>query len=93
MLYRRKKNYLLKDIAGDFILIARGETALEVNGVYVFNETGALLWNLLEQYNTISEIANVLVQKYKIDKEQGMQDVQKCIEKMIDSNLIDMKDN
>ncbi len=46
--YKRMEGYLLKDIAGDNVLIARGNVALEVNGVFIFNETGALLWNALD---------------------------------------------
>ena len=91
-LYKRKKGYLLKEIAGDNILIARGDTALEVNGVFVFNEAGALLWDKLDQYMSIQDLAELLVSAYKIDLAQAIQDVRNCMKKMIEHNLIEVKE-
>ena len=90
--YKRMEGYLLKDIAGDNLLIARGNVALEVNGVFIFNETGALLWNALDQYMTAEELAERLVCAYSIDREQAVRDVNKCLEKMNSHNLIEVKE-
>ena len=77
---------------GDNVLIARGNVALEVNGVFIFNETGALLWNALDQYMTAEELAERLVCAYSIDREQAVRDVNKCLEKMNSHNLIEVKE-
>ena len=91
-LYKRMDGYLLREIAGDNVLIARGNVALEVNGVYIFNETGALLWNALEQYTTAEALADALASAYNIDRDQASRDVNMYLEKMRNNNLLEVKE-
>ncbi len=91
-LYKRMDGYLLREIAGDNVLIARGNVALEVNGVYIFNETGALLWNALEQYTTAEALADALASSYNIDRDQASRDVNMYLEKMRNNNLLEVKE-
>ena len=44
---RVKKDFILREIAGDYIIIPTGKTALEFNGLITVNEVGASLWNML----------------------------------------------
>lgn len=42
-----KKELVLRDIAGDFVLIPTGTTVLENNGLFTINEVAARIWELL----------------------------------------------
>ena len=46
---RINKEFVLREIAGDYILVPVGDTALEFNGLITLNEVGAFLWGKLQQ--------------------------------------------
>ena len=41
------KQYILRQIAGDYVIIPTGKTTLEFNGMITVNEQGAFLWKKL----------------------------------------------
>ena len=45
---RIKKKFVLREIAGEYVLVPVGEAARELNGIVTVNELGAFLWNLLQ---------------------------------------------
>ena len=42
------RNFVLREIAGEYIIIPTGKTALEFNGLITVNEIGMELWRLIE---------------------------------------------
>ncbi len=53
--YREKKSimkidrsFVLREIAGEYIIIPTGKTALEFNGLITVNEIGMELWKMLQ---------------------------------------------
>ena len=92
VLYKVKNCYLLKCIAGEYIVIARGNKALEFNGTLVLNESCAIVWEKLNEYVSVSEVASELVSVFGIEYETAYRDVEKCINKMICFDLLDIKE-
>ena len=43
------KEFILREIAGEYILVPVGKTALTFNGLVTVNEVGALIWGMLEK--------------------------------------------
>lgn len=41
-----EKEFVLREIAGDYIIIPTGKTVLDFNGLITVNEVGASLWNM-----------------------------------------------
>lgn len=41
------RNFVLREIAGEYIIIPTGKTALEFNGLITVNEIGMELWKML----------------------------------------------
>lgn len=55
------KEFVLREIAGDYVIIPIGRTVLSFNGLITVNEIGAFLWNLLQEDVTKEDlVAKVL---------------------------------
>ena len=50
-----KNNYLLREIAGEYMLVPLGESGLTFNSIVTFNETGAFIWKKLKTEQEKSE--------------------------------------
>ena len=47
-----EKDFILREIAGDYVIVPTGKTALEFNGLITVNELGAFIWEKLQQETT-----------------------------------------
>ena len=84
-----KDGYILKDVAGEKIVIATGEQKLNFNGVMTFNSVGADVFNMLDGTNSVEDIANKISQDYGVSVERVKTDVKNLIKKMKEHNLLD----
>lgn len=44
-----KKELIKRDIAGDTVLVPVGKTVMENNGLFILNELGAFIWDMLPE--------------------------------------------
>lgn len=84
-----KDGYILKDVAGEKIVIATGKQKLNFNGVMTFNSVGADVFNMLDGINSIDDIAKKIAEDYNVPFERVKTDVENLIKKMKEHNLID----
>lgn len=76
------KEFILREIAGDYILVPVGKAAAEFNGMININETGAFLFNLMVDEFTVEQLVESLCQEYDVSSEQALEDVNDFIERL-----------
>ena len=81
-----KNNYLLREIAGEYMLVPLGESSF--NSMVTFNETGAFIWRKLEAGLKEDEIANALTLEYNVKYNQALEDVKELISYLEANNVI-----
>lgn len=84
-----KEEYILKEVAGNFIVVAVGNAALDFNGVITLNETGAFLWNKMNRDITEEELAEALMNEYEIDKDSADKDISRFINKLKEADILE----
>ncbi|MBQ9673101.1 MAG: PqqD family peptide modification chaperone [Ruminococcus sp.] len=88
--YKVKDNFLMNKIADEYVVIPRGTEALDFNATVVFNESGAFLWDLLQDFKDIDNLADALAQKYDISIKVAQDDCVEFIKKMQNNKLLDV---
>ena len=91
MLYKIKNNFVMKNIAGEHVVIPRGASAVDFGATLVFNETGAFLWKKLLRFTGIDTLAEELSQEFSIDYATAKQDVSDLIAKLRENDMIEEK--
>ena len=92
MKYRVKAGFELKDIAGELILLPRGESTVDYNYVTVFNETGALIIRAMSDWTDVQTLAACLVKEYGISAGEAAEDTQAYLDKMLEEGFIEVQD-
>ena len=82
-----KGEYVLREIAGDYILIPIGETALEMNGMITMDEVGVTIWKCLEQEMTEDEILREILDNFEVEENVAREDLTEFLEKLKEANL------
>lgn len=75
-----KMDFVLRDIAGDLLLVPAGETALDLNGMLTLNEVGADIWKMLPEVEDENEIVKRLLEEYEVEEEELRKDVSDFLE-------------
>ena len=74
-----KLDFVLREIAGDILLVPAGKTALDLNGMLTLNEVGAEIWKMLPGVENEEEIVERLLQDYEVAPAQVREDVAEFI--------------
>lgn len=72
---RVKSDFVLREVAGIYVVIPAGNAALSFDGMLSLNNSGKMLWNLLETETTIEALLDALITKYTVSREEARQDV------------------
>lgn len=83
-----KNGFVLRQVAGNYIIIGTGDEAVDFNGMITINETGAFLWKLLEKEISREELAEKMLSEYDVDRDTAEADIDEFIEKLRSSKLL-----
>lgn len=77
---KRHSGFLMRQVAGRYVLAPVGETVKTFSGMITMNATGKFLWDLLEQEQTVDSLAQSLVDTYEVEFEKAKEDVIKFLD-------------
>ena len=83
-----KEGFILREIAGSYIVVAVGDAVKTFNGVINLNQTGAMLWKELANGGDEDALVKALLSEYDVDEEIAKKDVQAFIAKLKGANLL-----
>ena len=84
-----KKNFILREVAGTFVVVAVGDAVKDFNMVINLNKTGAFIWKQLEQGVTKEEIVERLIGEYDVEEQVAKKDVEAFLLKITEANLLE----
>ena len=84
-----KEGFVLRDVAGQAVVIAVGEASKEFHGMINLNSTGKVIWQGVEKGLSEDEIADKLVERFEVDHETAKSDVQRIIRKMQEAGVLE----
>ena len=80
--------FILREVAGNFIVVAVGNAVKDFNGVITLNEVGAFLWKKLEGGATEEDLVDALLSEYEVEKDVAEADVKKFVDKLVGAGLV-----
>lgn len=83
-----KKELIKRNIAGDTVLVPVGRTVYESNGLFVLNELGAFIWDILPQVDSEEEICKAVLEEYDVSAEEAAADIAKFLGKLRQLDII-----
>ena len=83
-----KDGFLLKEVAGTFVIVPVGENLIDFSAMITVNETGSFLWQHLKNETTVEELAEKLTKEYDIDFETAKADTQDFVNILKENKII-----
>lgn len=89
---RIAKEFVLREIAGDYIIIPAGKTVLDINGVITLNEVGVSLWKMLQNEVTFDELVQGVLDEYDVEPAVAREDIQEFLDQLVSKGIIGVED-
>jgi len=83
-----KKELIKRDIAGDTILVPVGKTVYDSNGLFVLNELGTFIWDILPQAENDAEICRAVLAEYDVSAEEAAADIAEFIARLKELGIL-----
>lgn len=84
-----KGEFVLREIAGDTILVPVGETALSFNGMITMNAIGKLIWNALEQGEGRDQMLQKILERFDVSEETAGGDLDEFLAKLEQAGFLE----
>ena len=90
---RIKGSFVMRDIAGDIVIVPIGDSALSYNGMITTTKTGAELWKALEKGCDRDSLIQILLERFDVDYETASADTDKFLADLVLLGLIEEDSN
>ena len=85
-----EKEFVLREIAGDYVIIPTGKTVLSFNGLITVNEVGADLWKMLQSEVTFEDLVQGILDIYDVDEETAKEDIQEFLDTLVEGGILEI---
>src|SRR5208282_1484375 len=84
----RSRTVVSRRVAGETLIVpVRGKVG-DLASIYSFNQTGSLIWQLLETPKTLPDLIKAVEQEYAVGYEQAEQDVKQFLQDTLSAGLV-----
>lgn len=88
-----KPDFLVRDIAGETVLLGGGKESTNFSKMLVLNESAALIVNLLieRSCSVPDDLVDLLLQNYFVDYEEARKDVDELVGILTELNVLEFQ--
>lgn len=72
---KKKEEFIVRKVMDDHVLMPYGETSHRFSGMIMTTETGAFIWEHIEEVNSAEEMARLLIEEFEVSFEEALADV------------------
>lgn len=82
------KEFVLREIAGEYIIIPTGKMVSRFNGLITVNEVGVSLWNMLQEDVTLEQLVEGILEEYEVEEDAARRDIVEFLERLEDNGVL-----
>ena len=84
-----REGFLLRNVAGNNVVVPIGQATLDFNGMMSLNETGAFIFSKMLDGTTKEQLIEDLISEYGVEREIAQKDVDDFIKKVEGEGLLE----
>ena len=84
-----KNGFVVREIAGQSVVVALGEASKSFNGIIKLNETGRIIWDMLSEGAEKEDIVAAILKEYEVDGATVENDVERFVSTLRENNILE----
>ena len=85
---KRNTDFMLRDIAGEVILVPTGAATQQFNGMITLNEVAAFIWKNLDESESSEILVDKIMAEFEVDRETATRDVRGVVSALYERGLV-----
>lgn len=81
-LFKHKQKFVVRKMDKEMIMVPLTNQVADMSCVFSMNETGCLIWEMIDGKNTEEDIITYLVNEFGIDEETAEKDLSEFLKKL-----------
>lgn len=86
---RIKSDYVMREVAGNCVVVPTGKAAVDFSGMITLNDTGAFLWKQLAEDPSEQELLFAMLEEYETDEATAKADISEFLKKLKAADLLE----
>jgi len=86
--YRKSENVVMRRIVEQTILVPVTANVAELNSIYMLNELGTRVWELIDHENSLEGIVETITGEYEVGPDEATSSVLEFLNSLSDAKLI-----
>lgn len=82
------ENFVIRQIADEYIIVPIGENVLNFNGMITVNEIGRFIWEQLQEDLTKEEVLKRIIGEYEVDEQTASTDLDEFLVRLQEGGLL-----
>lgn len=89
-----KSGFSLREVCGEYIIVAQGEENIDFSSIISMNETSAFLWKTFQDKDSFSidDMAQALLAEYEVDKSTALHDCLQLAARWGEARIVEGED-
>ena len=77
---KRKADFMVQNVGGENLLVPLGAQVMDLNGLFILNDTAAWVWELLAAEVSLDELSSAVAEQFGVDHETAHADVRTFVD-------------
>ena len=87
---RRKKGFNLRNVCGEWIIVAEGRENIDFSKIISMNESSAYLWGAIDGKDfTTDDLTRLLTKEYEVDESTARQDAETVVRQWTETGIVE----
>ena len=83
-----KKEFILREIVGEAVLVPIGNSVSRFNGLITVNEMGKFIWENIEVAKDEDELLEKILDEYDVERDVAKKDLDEFLQKLKDIDVL-----
>lgn len=84
-----KDNFMLRNVAGSYVVLPMGASSAKFSGMLKLNETGVFLWENLKKEISEDDLVNTMLSEYNVGADQAKEDVKEFLDTLRSAGVLE----
>ena len=85
-----KNGFIVKELAGQYVVVALGQASKIFNGIIKLNDSAKFIWDKLAVGAEKEDVINALLEEYEgVDRETAERDFDKFVNELKGANILE----
>ena len=84
-----KEDFVLRKVADSYVVVPVNQMSLDFNGIINLNETGAFLFEILQNGAEKEELLSKLLEEYEVTEEVAKKDIDVFLSKVKEADILE----